>query len=415
MMLVPAQVSDLLTLVLSYLAQALGIFVCGLFYRRRVSPSRKMFLILLGLYLSALLPSVLSPSAGVAAAFGLLQSLLCGVLAGGYLTLLAANVPQSFCAKAFGAGYGAATVASWLISLIGDGWLLRGAGIYLFCLPVAALIILCSLIKPVPVPAEETTQKYAASSKALIVVVCAVVLLFSLVNNIGFSFSSGEIQGGLRVEFSRIFYAVSLVAAGFVTDKSRKYGAVCALAALVIPFMQLALRGEPVSTTVFWALGYFGFGFVSVLRVVLFTDISKKENKLFLAGGGLLIGRLGDAAGAWAAVTFSGNEAVRIILAAVLFAASAFAFFKLFQILFTPVSAQKNDREIFNEFAARHDLSAREREVLKLLLVEKRNSEMAQALFVSESTVKFHVHNLLKKTGCKNRVELCNLYFSHKQ
>lgn len=65
---------------------------------------------------------------------------------------------------------------------------------------------------------------------------------------------------------------------------------------------------------------------------------------------------------------------------------------------------------MFEDFAIQHDLSARERAVLRLALAERSNAEIAQTLFVSESTIKYHMHNLLKKTGCKSRVDLMARY-----
>ena len=56
----------------------------------------------------------------------------------------------------------------------------------------------------------------------------------------------------------------------------------------------------------------------------------------------------------------------------------------------------------------------REREVLRHLLEEQTTAQMADSLGVSESTVKFHIHNLLKKTGAKNRVELMSLYHTER-
>ena len=64
----------------------------------------------------------------------------------------------------------------------------------------------------------------------------------------------------------------------------------------------------------------------------------------------------------------------------------------------------------FHQYAAQHDLSQRECEVFRLLLDEKSNPEIAELLFVSDSTVKYHIHNLLKKTGCRNRVDLIRTY-----
>lgn len=51
-------------------------------------------------------------------------------------------------------------------------------------------------------------------------------------------------------------------------------------------------------------------------------------------------------------------------------------------------------------------LSMREKEVLKLILKEYTNSEIANELFISVRTVDAHKRNLLEKTGSKNLVGL---------
>ncbi len=47
-------------------------------------------------------------------------------------------------------------------------------------------------------------------------------------------------------------------------------------------------------------------------------------------------------------------------------------------------------------------LSEREKEVLKLIIKEYSNQEMADELFISVRTVDAHKRNLLDKTGSKN-------------
>jgi DNA-binding CsgD family transcriptional regulator/signal transduction histidine kinase len=54
-------------------------------------------------------------------------------------------------------------------------------------------------------------------------------------------------------------------------------------------------------------------------------------------------------------------------------------------------------------------LSAREREVLRLVASGARNRDIATKLGISQNTVKFHVSNLLRKAGARSRSELAAL------
>jgi len=57
------------------------------------------------------------------------------------------------------------------------------------------------------------------------------------------------------------------------------------------------------------------------------------------------------------------------------------------------------------------DLSAREKEVLELVAKGLTNTQLAEALSLSENTVKFHLQNIFQKLGVSNRTEAAGVYF----
>jgi two-component system, NarL family, nitrate/nitrite response regulator NarL len=62
----------------------------------------------------------------------------------------------------------------------------------------------------------------------------------------------------------------------------------------------------------------------------------------------------------------------------------------------------------------RSPLSTREREIVALVTQGFKNREMAEKMFISEQTVKNHLHNIFDKLGVSDRLELA-LYAIHKK
>jgi DNA-binding NarL/FixJ family response regulator len=71
-----------------------------------------------------------------------------------------------------------------------------------------------------------------------------------------------------------------------------------------------------------------------------------------------------------------------------------------------PPPPQGRDRD-------RTPLSQREREIVALVAQGFKNKEMAEKLFISEQTVKNHLHNIFDKLGVSDRLELA-LYAIHR-
>jgi two-component system, NarL family, nitrate/nitrite response regulator NarL len=70
-----------------------------------------------------------------------------------------------------------------------------------------------------------------------------------------------------------------------------------------------------------------------------------------------------------------------------------------------PVAQPPRERE-------RSPLSQREREIVALVAQGFKNKEMAEKMFISEQTVKNHLHNIFDKLGVSDRLELA-LYAIH--
>ncbi len=67
----------------------------------------------------------------------------------------------------------------------------------------------------------------------------------------------------------------------------------------------------------------------------------------------------------------------------------------------------------FEQYVQEKGLNAKQVQVLKLILDGASNGEIAERLFVAESTVKYHVKHILQATGCHNRNELIEDFREH--
>ncbi len=80
----------------------------------------------------------------------------------------------------------------------------------------------------------------------------------------------------------------------------------------------------------------------------------------------------------------------------------------MIQRYFTGITS-KAEGEISATAVAEHNLTAREAELVRYVVQGYSNKEIAEKLFITEGTVKSHLHKIYQKTGTKNRTELSHL------
>lgn len=413
----PSATVDVLTEVAGYLFQVAGLLLFSIFSKRKGEDIQRKwaFVFVMMADLCLIVLSAFAWNHVTSLVFGYSMNLLHGVVAGFYLTKLVTHVSQQHRGRVFGLGYGIGSIGSWIISLIGNGNFLHSPYVLisyaLFTGISVALVIKIDEEDGFEIGHMEASE--AKLSKKLILLTIITLILLSTVKSVGFYFPTADLSSGnIRLEFTRMFYALGLVTAGFIADRNRKYGAVCCIAALVFPFVLLALQADVGSSIFLWIIGYIFFGFFVVYRVIVFADFAGKGGScLYLAGGGLLFGRLGDVIGTTIGICLTNRLSLLVILAAILFVVTILLFFMFYQKMYFPIlSEEKNAELLLEDFSQKYGLSPREKEVFSLIKEGRSNSEIAGDLYISENTVKFHMKNILRKTECSNRTELITLF-----
>lgn len=414
---------DLLSEGYVYLFQTAGVLLVCLYikkYKAAFSKSSLAFILISVLHLILIIPAILTKSYLMALSIGLFTNLLIGFETGYYLIMITELVPYNKRGLTFGLGYSIGSVGSWILSLLGKGNFLRSSAIiYVYIFIILFTICLVRLIDDSHL-LRNAISTDTLSRKTVALVGIAITLL-CVVKGVGFYFPMADITtGNVSLELSRAFYAIGLLLAGIINDYKRQLGAFTCIAALVFPFVLLCLTFSPTYSFYLWVLGYIFTGFYTVYRVIVFSDIADKSSSLlYLAPMGLMFGRFGDSLGTFIGVSLSEHRVALVFTGAVSFVVTIivcfFAFLKLYVKIALPsdtVSSLSLEEKILN-YSIYHDLSAREKEVFPLIIDGKSNSEISSILYVSENTVKFHVRNILKKSGCTNRQELIKNFMDH--
>ena len=400
---------DLLTEVIGYIFQAIGLlsFSLVLKHKKDLFTKKSVFIICIGIDFIFIILSTLINHLIYILLFGYLMNFFHGIIAGFYLTLLATQIEPKYRSIVFGGAYGVSSIVSWILSLVDQANFIR-SDYALIAYGIFICITIGIIITEKDIRSSETIPFTRESiSIGTIALAGLTVLLLSLTRGIGFYFPMADLSTGISLEFSRTFYAIGLILAGIIGDQSRKCGAISCLIALVFPFAMIALSNEVSASTILWILGYLFFGFLTVFRVTVFSDIACIEELLYVVGFGLMFGRIGDAVGNLTGVMLNDQKILLVLISSICFVVTFVTFFLLYNRLYIPVPQPAPSLEdCLTVFIQKYEITSREAEVLKLIAAGASNGEISAQLFISENTVKFHVRNILKKAECSNRAEL---------
>jgi len=400
--------ADLLTEGLGYLLQALGIGLSAVIVNKKpFATGKRLSMVLIAVIILLTLWNFKTVSSAGILVSSIISNLIIGYLSGIYILRLVC-VPQEYRGRAFGFGYALGSLGSWFISLPFNGEFLKMD----YCIYALLVIgaVLLGLTFKLPEVSFEGSLPEASNKKIpkLLSVAFILVMFVSMVNMLGYYFPLQSLSGGTSLVNSRAYYAIGLIVFGMLSDKNRRYGAIGCVAALIIPFINIALKGYSVSATTLWVLSYLFAGSYTTYRIILVSDLACKTNAFrYLAVFGLLFGRIGEALGVCLGKAISANPITVIIITSLVFALTVFVFFYIYRKVYIPVPTVEKTKEMrLEQYCAKYELTLREKEILPLMIDGHSNGEIAGLLYISENTVKFHVRNILKKTSFENRTQL---------
>lgn len=357
----------------------------------------------------------------------IVEFILFGGTQGCYIFLMTLFIPKEKRSLFFGIAAAIAVVVNSLLPYIQEGTFVQSLTALVIYLIVGifgcGLLAFTFLKLSVTEDAENEPDTDGTHSpqqwKGKVFFTACLFIAFSwAIQSLGFFFpyNSSKILG-ISNESLRITNVFGLLLGGYITSRNKRISAIMCLIILATPMLYIILQAEAGITLLVFLLSYFFTGVLSVYRFGITSDMSDFVNSeglpmTYLCTFGLIFGRLGEGIGGFMGIMLSQNQLLLISVTcfALVIATAFFIFHYLTSFIPVPLVVQ-NHEDKMNSFKVKYDISTREMDVLELLIEGKSNAEIADCLYVSENTVRFHVSNILKKTGCKSRKDVSSLFF----
>lgn len=310
-----------------------------------------------------------------------------------HFSLITSNVKKDNRGLIFACGYGLGAFLTYLISLIPNDFI-SSAKLLLILLPLILINIYLININDKFSNIKKNDKLTILEKKKLFSLI-ALILVMSLIS----SFSSNMVaifnySKETGFAYSRIYYAIGLLVAGYFADKNNKVFEIASISSLLFPLITIILFKEQINMLMIANLNYFFIAFFVVYRTLSFMNLSDK-NKIYLSAFGLCICRVIEGTLSLLNNYFEFTYLFLTICIIILVAFMIGIYIYLYSLNFV------NKEDVFQDFCVKYKLSIQEKKILNLILQDYSNQDIASSLVVSINTVRNHVAHIYKKCNMK--------------
>ena len=327
-----------------------------------------------------------------------------GFGAGYHFSLLASNVSREYRGRVFAIGYGLGSIGTYLMILLPESFYSSISSLLLY---IPALII-CMLIVINKTNLNELKNENRSKTfnKYLIrisIIVLAMSLLSALCTDT-ISLYTINISGGYGN--TRIYYCLGLLISGYLVDKKNDLFGILTIVSFVFSLLGIILLKDNHSIHMIAALSYFFIGFFVLYRTMTFVNVvDNKKSMAYIAAFGLMFSRIMEGLLVLFEDKLIANYTLLIIIITISLSLVIVLYFYLY---FQNTKISEND--MIKQMAIKYKLGVQEEKVLKLLIQDYSNQEIADELFLSINTIKNHIASIYKKTNMKKK-ELKEKYY----
>ena len=327
--------------------------------------------------------------------------------------------------RIIGIGMGAATLLQFFVQNFASH-----TGVFLVSIFFSVAFVLYDIIRAPKDWILENSLPYSSDRRggrktaaALVAAVVLMSLVTGMIDSVLTAFNAEKaynVYSGVR-----LFYALGLMAAGFIADiRARKYLPLATVCAMLLSSVCMFLLSEEVGYFAGTALMYLYSGFYVVFFTVMFLDFAPKSGCPALwAGMGRIVRSFTVAAtvlpafqvyGALGSTALAvGSCLVSIAILLVLLPHIGQAVTESGQDKELPPPQELSPQERLKRYAQRCSLTPRETEVLELLLTTDDDLQrIADSLYISRRMVQRYVSSIYEKTETKTRLGLFQNYMN---